>query len=113
RCVRDAEAGGSNPLTPTKIDQDRRFTPDWLCLAVGFFFLHPNIAKLYGETIRDRGEREDKFADLVQAALAFQQGRVKLPQSLLSITPDIAEHLPDLALPTAQVFVLSAARTFW
>jgi len=57
--------------------------------------------------------REDKFADLVQAALAFQQGRVKLPQSLLSITPDIAEHLPDQALPTAQVFVLSAARTFW
>ena len=36
-----------------------------------------------------------------------------LPQSLLSITPDIAEHVPDLALPTAQVSVLSAARTFW
>jgi hypothetical protein len=32
-----------------------------------------------------------------------------LPQSLLSITPDIAEHVPDLALPTAQVSVLSAA----
>jgi len=36
-----------------------------------------------------------------------------LPQSLLSITPDIAEHVPDLALPTAQVSVLSAVRTFW
>ena len=36
-----------------------------------------------------------------------------LPQSLLSITPDIAEHVPNLALPTAQVSVLSAARTFW
>ena len=36
-----------------------------------------------------------------------------LPQSLLFITPDIAEHVPNLALPTAQVSVLSAARTFW
>ena len=36
-----------------------------------------------------------------------------LPQSTLAITPDIAEHVPDLALPTAQVSVLSAARTFW
>ena len=36
-----------------------------------------------------------------------------LPQSTLVVTPDIAEHVPDLALPTAQVSVLSAARTFW
>jgi predicted nucleotidyltransferase component of viral defense system len=36
-----------------------------------------------------------------------------LPQSTLAITPDIAEHVPDLALPMAQVSVLSAARTFW
>ena len=36
-----------------------------------------------------------------------------LPQSTLAITPDIAEHVPNLALPTAQVSVLSAARTFW
>ncbi|NVZ11271.1 nucleotidyl transferase AbiEii/AbiGii toxin family protein [Allochromatium humboldtianum] len=36
-----------------------------------------------------------------------------LPKSTLAITPDIAEHVPDLALPTAQVSVLSAARTFW
>ncbi len=35
------------------------------------------------------------------------------PQSQLSITPDIAEHIPDLALPMAQLSVLSAARTFW
>lgn len=36
-----------------------------------------------------------------------------LPQSTFAITPDIAEHVPDLALPMAQVSVLSAARTFW
>ncbi len=36
-----------------------------------------------------------------------------LPQSTQAITPDIAEHVPNLALPTAQVAVLSAARTFW
>ena len=40
-------------------------------------FFHIKIAELYGEGIRDRGERESRFADLVQAALAFQQGRVK------------------------------------
>ena len=36
-----------------------------------------------------------------------------LPQSTRAITPDIAEHVPELVLPTAQVSVLSAARTFW
>ncbi|MGE4369644.1 MAG: nucleotidyl transferase AbiEii/AbiGii toxin family protein [Burkholderiaceae bacterium] len=36
-----------------------------------------------------------------------------LPQSTLAITPDIADHVPNLALPTARVSVLSAARTFW
>lgn len=36
-----------------------------------------------------------------------------LPQSTLAITPDIAEHIPQLALPVAQITVLSAARTFW
>jgi hypothetical protein len=45
--------------------------------------------------------------------LEFGGRNSTLPQSLLSITPDIAEHVPDLALPTAQVSVLSAARTFW
>ena len=32
-------------------------------------FFHIKTAELYGEGIRDRGERENKFADLVQAAL--------------------------------------------
>ena len=36
-----------------------------------------------------------------------------LPQSTLAITPDIAEHIPQLAFPVAQITVLSAARTFW
>ena len=36
-----------------------------------------------------------------------------LPQSILSITPDIAEHVSNLEFPSAQVVVLSAARTFW
>ncbi|MCF8003462.1 MAG: nucleotidyl transferase AbiEii/AbiGii toxin family protein [Chromatiaceae bacterium] len=36
-----------------------------------------------------------------------------LPQSTLAITPDIAELVPGLALPVAQVAVLSPARTFW
>lgn len=36
-----------------------------------------------------------------------------LPQSTLAIAPDIAEHIPQLALPVAQITVLSAARTFW
>ena len=36
-----------------------------------------------------------------------------LPQNTLVITTDIAEHVPSLALPTAQVTVLSATRTFW
>lgn len=36
-----------------------------------------------------------------------------LPQSTLSIMPDIAEHVSNLEFPTAQVVVLSAARTFW
>ena len=36
-----------------------------------------------------------------------------LPQSTLAISPDIAEHIPQLELPVAQITVLSAARTFW
>jgi len=36
-----------------------------------------------------------------------------LPQSILSIMPDIAAHVSNLEFPTAQVVVLSAARTFW
>ena len=36
-----------------------------------------------------------------------------LPHSTLIICPDIAEHVPSLILPVAQVSVLSATRTFW
>ena len=40
-------------------------------------FFHIKVADLYGEHIRDRGEEPNKFSELVQAALAFQQGRVQ------------------------------------
>jgi hypothetical protein len=36
-----------------------------------------------------------------------------LPQTEISITPDIAAYVPDLAFPVVHVTVLSAARTFW
>ncbi|WP_368641638.1 nucleotidyl transferase AbiEii/AbiGii toxin family protein [Castellaniella ginsengisoli] len=36
-----------------------------------------------------------------------------LPQDRLVIAPDIADHVPGLELPTAQLAVLSGARTFW
>lgn len=36
-----------------------------------------------------------------------------LPKSVEKITADIASHLPEIALPTAEVSVLSATRTFW
>jgi hypothetical protein len=36
-----------------------------------------------------------------------------LPQSTHTITSDIAEYVSGLELPTAEVVVLSAARTFW
>ena len=36
-----------------------------------------------------------------------------LPQSTITIACDIAEHVPSLTMPMAQVSVLSAARTFW
>jgi hypothetical protein len=40
-------------------------------------FFHIKVADLYGEHIRDRGEEPNKFVEPVQAALAFQQGRVQ------------------------------------
>jgi hypothetical protein len=40
-------------------------------------FFHIKVADLYGEHVRDRGEEPNKFSELVQAALAFQQGRVQ------------------------------------
>lgn len=36
-----------------------------------------------------------------------------LPQDTHTIVPDVAEHVPTLKFPTAQVSVLSAERTFW
>lgn len=36
-----------------------------------------------------------------------------LPKSTATIVPDIADHVPGLALPVAEVSALSAARTFW
>jgi predicted nucleotidyltransferase component of viral defense system len=45
--------------------------------------------------------------------IEFGGRNTTLPQSTLAITPDIAEYVPAVALPTAQVSVLSAARTFW
>lgn len=36
-----------------------------------------------------------------------------LPQNTHTIVPDIAEYVPALKLPSAQVSVLSAERTFW
>ncbi len=36
-----------------------------------------------------------------------------LPQNTVPVVPDIAEHVPALGLPVAEVNVLSAARTFW
>ena len=36
-----------------------------------------------------------------------------LPQETVTIQPDMAEHVPDLAFPSVQVAVLSPMRTFW
>jgi len=36
-----------------------------------------------------------------------------LPNNLVSITPDIATHIPALLFPSANVSVLSPQRTFW
>lgn len=36
-----------------------------------------------------------------------------LPQETVTIQPDVAEHVPGLAFPSAQVTVLSPMRTFW
>ena len=40
-------------------------------------FFHIKVAELYGEHVRDRGEEPNKFSELVQDALAIQQGRVQ------------------------------------
>ncbi len=45
--------------------------------------------------------------------IEFGSRNSTLPQSTLTIVPDITEHIPGLVMPTAQVAVLSATRTFW
>ena len=45
RCVRDAEAGGSNPLTPTKISVDEPTDSPWL---LGFLFFRLNQSLFKG-----------------------------------------------------------------
>jgi len=62
-------------------------------------FFHIKTAELYGEHIRDRGERESKFADFVQAALAFQQGRVKRGELTASSLAILRNRLHKHILP--------------
>lgn len=45
--------------------------------------------------------------------IEFGGRNATLPQDTLTITPDVAAHVPGLAFPTAQVAVLSPLRTFW
>lgn len=45
--------------------------------------------------------------------IEFGGRNATLPREALTITPDVAEHVPDLAFPSAQVAVLSPLRTFW
>jgi hypothetical protein len=62
-------------------------------------FFHIKIAELYGEGIRDRGERPNKFADLVQAALAFQRGRVKRGELTAASLAILRNRLHKTILP--------------
>ena len=45
--------------------------------------------------------------------LEFGGRNATLPQDLLTLKPDIAEHVTGLVLPVAHVAVLSPLRTFW
>lgn len=45
--------------------------------------------------------------------LEFGGRNATLPQDTMTITSDVAEHVPELAFPSAQVAVLSPMRTFW
>jgi hypothetical protein len=62
-------------------------------------FFHIKLAELYGEGIKDRGERPNKFADLVQAALAFQQGRVKRGELTAASLAILRNRLHKTILP--------------
>ena len=43
RCVRDAEAGGSNPLTPTICEDNGTLTMDFHPYQSSVFYFRPNI----------------------------------------------------------------------
>ncbi len=45
--------------------------------------------------------------------IEFGGRNATLPQETLTIVPDVASHVPDLAFPSAAVTVLSPMRTFW
>ena len=45
--------------------------------------------------------------------IEFGGRNATLPRETLTITPDVAAHVPKLAFPNAQVAVLSPMRTFW
>lgn len=45
--------------------------------------------------------------------IEFGGRNATLPRDTLTIIPDVAAHVTDLAFPTAQVAVLSPMRTFW
>jgi integrase len=62
-------------------------------------FFHIKIAELYGERLPDRGEQPNKFADLVQAALAYQQGRVKRGELSAASLGILRNRLQNAILP--------------
>ena len=62
-------------------------------------FFHIKVAELYGERLPDRGERPNTFADLVQAALAFQQGRVKRGELSAASLGILRNRLQNAILP--------------
>ncbi|MNQ98100.1 hypothetical protein D3C85_1137740 [compost metagenome] len=45
--------------------------------------------------------------------IEFGGRNATLPQDRLTIVPDVATHVPELAFPSAEVVVLSPMRTFW
>ncbi len=45
--------------------------------------------------------------------IEFGGRNATLPQDILTITPDVATHIPGLRFPEAKVIVLSPLRTFW
>ncbi|MBB0025228.1 MULTISPECIES: nucleotidyl transferase AbiEii/AbiGii toxin family protein [Burkholderiaceae] len=45
--------------------------------------------------------------------IEFGGRNATLPQDTLTITPDVAPHVPAVTFPSAQVTVLSPMRTFW